>query len=260
MKRAPKRAVNKDAWINVYADMVTLLLCFFVLLFASSSIDSEKWMILVRSLNPDAVHVSQVASNSAGDEDNTLGTSGSALLTDKKSMDQLYWTMKEFIEQHQLSADVKLAKGDGYTFIVFRNNIFFDGDRYELKSGCQLILDYLGNAMEPIAPKIAEIRIFGHTNQADPNKRNDPSDDWFLSSARAAEVCAYLDKKRIIPSQDLVPLGCGQNYPIAPFVLETDRQQNRRVEILIAEDKAVNLALEEIYLQIDRDLDAFDPS
>ena len=42
-------------WMDTYGDMVTLLLCFFVLLYSISTIDAEKWMIVVRSFNRDAM-------------------------------------------------------------------------------------------------------------------------------------------------------------------------------------------------------------
>ena len=43
------------SWMDTYGDMVTLLLCFFVLLYSMSSIDQQKWVQLVQSFNPDAV-------------------------------------------------------------------------------------------------------------------------------------------------------------------------------------------------------------
>ena len=136
--------------------------------------------------------------------------------------------------------------------------MFFDGDKYFLKPGGQKILDFLCTSLTKVEPQIAELRILGHTNQADPNKRNDIRDDWTLSTARAREVCIYIDQKGILEHKKLLPQGYGQNYPIAPFVNEVDRQKNRRVEILITEDSAVNIAIEEVYRQIDRDTDYFD--
>ena len=53
MKRR-KKGSEEGGWLNTYADMVTLLLCFFVLLYSISSVDKSKWENLVISLNPDA--------------------------------------------------------------------------------------------------------------------------------------------------------------------------------------------------------------
>ena len=261
MKKAQKKPVDANAWMNTYADMVTLLLCFFVMLFAASSLDSEKWQILVRSLNPKAMEQSQIASDEPdGDQSNTMGTTGSALVTDVETFDQLYWSLQQYIEQNNLSADVDVIKGDGYTFIVFRNNVFFDGDQYYLRPEGKKILDFLCSALSGLSDDIAQIRIMGHTNQADPNKRNTPRTDWFLSSQRAAEVCSYIDEKGIIEPKKLTTEGKGQNYPIGSFETAEDRQRNRRVEILIAETEELSITLDELYTELEQQTNLSDTS
>lgn len=259
MKRSSKKSVNADAWLNTYADMVTLLLCFFVLLFAASTIDSEKWEILVRSLNPKAQQQTQIAQQETeGEPSNNFTTTGTALVTDIETFDQLYWSLKQYVETNNLSADVDILKGDGYTFIVFRNNVFFDGDQYYLRPEGKDILDFLSSAISSLSEDIAQIRIMGHTNQADPNKRNTPRTDWFLSSQRAAEVCAYIDEKGVIEPKKLTTEGKGQNYPAGSFVTEEDRQRNRRVEILISENEKLAITLDELYAEIENQLNLTD--
>ena len=54
MKRRKKRADEGGNWMDTYGDMVTLLLCFFVLLYSISSVDQAKWREVVKSFNPDA--------------------------------------------------------------------------------------------------------------------------------------------------------------------------------------------------------------
>ena len=62
MKKRNKAPEEGSSWMDTYGDMVTLLLCFFVLLYSISSVDQVKWENLVKSLNPDAakeVRISQ---------------------------------------------------------------------------------------------------------------------------------------------------------------------------------------------------------
>lgn len=54
MKKRGKSAESGANWMDTYGDMVTLLLCFFVLLYSISSVDQAKWEMLVKSFNPDA--------------------------------------------------------------------------------------------------------------------------------------------------------------------------------------------------------------
>ena len=249
-----KKAINPGAWLVTYSDMVTLLLCFFVLMYAFSTIDSTKWQILVRSLNPNASVAAQVVNRaSEGEDPNLFSTSGDGLLTEVKTFDQLYWQMRSYVEINGMTDDVEVRGGDGYTFIVFRNNILFSGNSYVLRPEGRAILDFLSNGISALNESISEMKILGHTNQEDPNRPNDVRFDRFLASNRATEVLVYVQEKGIIEPRKLVGIGYGQFYPVAPFVLEEDRLQNRRVEILITESSAVEVSLEEIYSEMGRD-------
>jgi len=106
-----------------YSDVVTLLLCFFVLMYASSTLDTTKWEILVKSLNPVAAAVSQIINEDAEDEGlEVVDTDGSSLITDEEDFNQLYWQMRRHVEESDMSEDVEVLGGDGFTFVIFRNN------------------------------------------------------------------------------------------------------------------------------------------
>ena len=238
--------------MTTYTDMVTLILCFFVLLYASSTVDRDKWQILVRSLNPNASVSSQIVNEmSEGEEPEMSGTNGGGALSEVATLDQLYRQMSRYIEENDLTEDVDIQRGDGYTFITFRNNILFDGDRYSLKPEGRRILDVLCGGLPALSDTIKEMRILGHTNQADPNRQNAVRGDRFLASNRATEVLVYIQEKNIIDPKKLVGIGYGQFYPVASFVKEEDRLKNRRVEILITEANAVDVSLEQIYSQME---------
>ncbi|MEA4988316.1 MAG: flagellar motor protein MotB [Anaerovorax sp.] len=252
MQKKPKKPVDKNAWMNTYSDMVTLLLCFFVLLFSVSSVDSAKWSILVKALNPNAKEVSQIVTDLTESQgEDPLDSGGKGLMTDVTEFQDLYYQMQEYIIENKLSGDVEVHQGDGYTFIVFRNDVFFDGDSSILKQRGKDVLTFLASGIQPIQDQINEMRILGHTNQADPNRPNPITGDRFLSSDRATTVLVYVQEKNVIDPKKLISIGYGQHYPIAPFVREEDRAKNRRVEILITQSNKVSVTLEEVYRQID---------
>jgi len=252
MLKRRKKPIEKGSWIITYSDMVTLLLCFFVLMYASS-IDSIKWEVLVKSLNPSASAVSQVINEDAEEDGlEVVDTDGSSLLTDEETFDQLYWQMRRHVEESDMTEDVEVFGGEGFTFVIFRNNILFEGDRYELTAAGREILDFMGGAVASVSHLINEFRVLGHTNQADPNRPNEVRGDRFLASNRATEVLVYMQEKNIIDPRKLTAMGFGQFYPIAPFEREEDRLQNRRVEVLITEANKLDVSIEYIYEQIDR--------
>ena len=235
MVRKRRRPIEKWGWMTTYSDMVTLLLCFFILMYAFSTIDNSKWQILVKNLNP------SVSANPPVIEEKV------------SAFDELYWQMKRYVKENNLENDIEVSGGEGYAFIVFRNNIFFDGDSSALKPEGRKILDVLGEGVSAVSGLVGEMRILGHTNQADPNKENAARGDRFLASNRATEVLVYLQEKNIIEPRKLVSIGYGQFYPVAPFVSEDDRLKNRRVEILITEASAADVSLEYIYSKANRE-------
>lgn len=245
--RRQKKQVVTDTWLNTYSDMVTLLLSFFVMLFAMSTMDSAKWEMLVESVSSN-VQVTQPA-QAQHTGSNTASSTGQPL-TDVKEFDDLYLKLKDYVNEKNLNSQISVTKGKDFTFIVFRNNIFFDGDSYLIKTEGKAILDTLCNGIQGVSKQIGEIRILGHTSQADPNKRNSTEVDRFLSSNRATKVLVYIQDKNIIEPSKLVSIGYGQNYPIASFATAEGRAQNRRVEILITKSKAVNMTLDEVYQSV----------
>ena len=228
----------ENRWMDTYGDMVTLLLCFFVLMFSISNVDAKKWEVVVKSLNPESVK---------GIEQTSAKVGGGGGNTNTDSFDQIYYSMKKYAEDNNLEGSIEVKKGKDFTFIVFRNNIFFDGDSYILRPEGKKVLDVLCQAIQPVSSQVGEIRIMGHTNQADPNKPNPIEGDRFLSSNRATEVLVYMQEKNLIEPKKLISMGYGQHYPIASYTDEADRAQNRRVEMYIANNKAANLTLDQVY-------------
>lgn len=236
-----------DSWLNTYADMVTLLLCFFVLLYSISSVDAAKWSVIVKSFNPAAgKETAQIIAGEPADESKFDSTEITAN-TEIDSLEELYFVLSKEVAEQGLESDVELSKGDGFAFVTFRNNIFFQGDSYILQPQGKRVLDTFVNVVSKGSPIIEEIKVLGHTSQGDPTTPNDVRFDRFLSSNRATEVLVYLQEKNFIDPSKLTSAAYGQYRPISPFDTAENRAKNRRVEILITESGSVVKALEDYY-------------
>lgn len=247
MKKRSKPQGSGANWMDTYGDLVTLLLCFFVLLYSISTVDQAKWIQVVKSFNPDAKDVSQIADPVA--ENAPDDVPGFPVSDD---FDELYESLKKAVEEAGLDSEVELFKGDGYTFITFRDNVFFDGDSSVIKEGGATILAQFASIISGVDSSIKEIQILGHTTQADPNVANEAVGDRVLSSERAARVAAFLQVRINVPPENIVAIGYGQWRPIAPFDTEENRARNRRVELLITKSDAVEHSLEEYYEDMGR--------
>ena len=246
-KRGSDSGGGGDSWLNTYADMVTLLLCFFVLLYSISSVDAAKWAVIVKSFNPDAgKETAQIIAGEPSDE-SKFDSSEITSNTEIESLEELYFVLSKEIVQQGLESDVELSKGDGFTFVTFRNNIFFQGDSYLLQPQGKEVLDIFVGVISEASGIIDEIKVLGHTSQGNPDQVNDVRFDRFLSSNRATEVLVYLQEKNFIDPSKLVSTAYGQFRPISPFDTPENRAKNRRVEILITETGSVVKALEDYY-------------
>ncbi len=236
-------------WMDTYGDMVTLLLCFFVLLYSMSTVDENKWKALVQSFNPNATPTETEIE--AGDEhgpfadpnEDNAGTTDPAE-ADKEAkqeeidqaMEMLYQTLMQYKEESGIN--VEITKGDGGVFLSLRDTVFFDGEEATLLPAGQKILTDLAPILNKAAPYIDQIKVLGHTAQAN-NWANDIDWDWELSSRRASVVVAELHHLFADMEDGALDPGCltveahGQHWPVAGNDTAEGMAQNRRVEMVI---------------------------
>ena len=229
------------SWMDTYGDMVTLLLCFFVLLYSMSTIDQQKWVQLVQSFNPDAIHeITENKGNNGQIADPTTPVDGDQsennVTTQQQvdqALDQLYLDLQMYVAQQGAAENISVTKGGGYVFISFNDAVFFDGDSYVLRSDGEEVLDEVGEIIRKAAPAIDELRVLGHTAQGDPNKPNNPSTNRFLASNRATVVLVYLQEMNILDPARMISMGYGQFRPVAENDTREGRAKNRRVELIV---------------------------
>lgn len=263
-RRKPPEGGGGPNWLDTYADMVTLMLTFFVMLFAMSTMDASKWQKLVKAFSTNkasAAAVQQIVSDStvpflpsssAAVSSGGAGNSASSAANGEMTFDDLYQYIKGYVDQKGLSNSVEVHKGDGYTFITFQNSIFFDGDSAVLRNEGKQILDYLCGGLKQVSGQIGEIRFYGHTARAENDSTaSNQAFDRQLSSDRATNVLLYVQLKNIVDPKKMISEGYGEYRPLVPHDgTEATRMKNRRVDIYISKNGTVNHTLDEIYAQI----------
>lgn len=249
-------------WMDTYGDLVTLLMTFFVMLYSMSSLNEQKWEVFVRSIFPAIQQeaVDQVVVNEAvGDSGGLL--EGSADLPDVQQVTAdidigtLYLTIAS--QMNEIGIDgVSISRGDDYTFIIFEDKTFFEGDSSVLTAPGELTLDVFCNAIAPARDMLSQVNIMAHTAQGNPERPNNPRTDRMLSAMRAAEVCIYVQARDVIPPDKLVNISYGQFRPIDSNDSREGRARNRRVEILIIDEGADLRSLNEYYQEYNSGVNA----
>lgn len=251
-------------WLNTYADMVTLVLTFFVLMYTMSSVDAEKWQILVEAFNRKGNETAQVVlvPEGNGTEMGTnLGESPATASEIKDTEDklpvdfnQLYEYIKAYVEENDLTASVEMSKGDASVFIRFRDNVFFNPDSAVLQKQGRDLLDYIGDCLKSVEDEVLSVRINGHTASV-PGTAKTPGFDRTLSTDRANSVLIYLEETKRIEPKKLIAIGYGRNYPIVSNNTEADRRKNRRVEMMILSNDVSITDEEDVFRLLKGDYD-----
>lgn len=236
-------------WMDTYGDMVTLLLCFFVMLYSMSSLDAAKWDIFVRSIGGITEDVeTEITINGEIEDSASKGTPpDEGEIGNTIDMETLYLTIAQALKDAGIDG-VSTSRGDGYTYVEFQDKAFFDGNSSVLTPQGKMTLQAFGMAIAPAAEQLEQIDIMAHTAQGDPDRPNTPRTDRMLSAMRAAEVCIFLQAMDIIEPEKLIDISYGQFRPIASNDTREGRAKNRRVELLLI-DKGVEMKSLDAYYQ-----------
>ena len=260
MSRRKKGGGGEDcgSWMDTYGDMVTLLLCFFVMLYSMSSLDQQKWEVFVKSIFPSSGDTEQIAINqdiSEAEYDVSGNMEFDESVSDPENPEELYIALMEALSSSGIEG-VSISREDGYTFLVFENQAFFEGDKSDLTSEAVMILDILCNVVQQYEASIAQINIMGHTAQARADRANNARTDLVLSAMRSAEVAAYIQNKNIIDPSKLVGLSYGQYRSVSENDTSEGRAKNRRVEFLIIDSDADIKSMNDYYDELTNSINA----
>ena len=195
----------EQEWIFTYGDLVTLLLCFFILLFSMCRTDVEKSKQISDSLKgmpPGSPFI----------------FNGQSSNLDKASKE---------LEQLEVPDDVSINASKAGVEVTFSKTVAFEQGSASISEKAKKTLD----KMLPIIGQLQNnIEISGHTDESDSNKKYPSS--WELSVARASVIAAFLESK-LIPVERIQVAGYGDSRPRFNPDTAYKRNLNRRVQILL---------------------------
>lgn len=231
-RRARNRSDEPEgSWLLTYADMVTLLMAFFAMLFAFSSLDVQKFQALVSSLQGSlgvldggrSVHEDVGPHASSGLLDEMLGSAVEA-----QRLQNMYDTLLRFIEAEGLGHTVSVTMQEPGIVVRFPDQVLFDLGEADLKPEFQATLERFAEAL---LEWDGEIRVEGHSDSLPIHRPKFPS-NWELSAARAATVVRFFVARGLAPER-LSVAGYGEHRPIYSNATEEGRAKNRRVDVVL---------------------------
>ena len=229
-------------WMDTYGDMVTLLLCFFVLLYSMSTISEENWKKIIQSFNPNSIlsqrdpegHGGPLADPEVGDQNPGLQEIEQSQNEIENMMEELFLALQDYSKQEGLESAVSVSQEGGVIYLKLMNKAMFAGDSYQLLPEAKTILGEVCAILERAKDAIEEIRVEGHTAQVYANRPNGTESDRFLASDRATMVTIFLQEHTTIHPARICSVGWGQWHAVANNQNEENRAPNRRVELVIS--------------------------
>ncbi|MCH5185376.1 MAG: flagellar motor protein MotB [Oscillospiraceae bacterium] len=232
-KRSTSESGGGANWMDTYGDMVTLLLCFFVLLYASSTIDASKWAQIVISFGgaPGVLTSQEAVIETARNNIPNRKQSQSSEATAKNAQ-KLYEELRQYVSENGMDRDVLVVKSGDEILIRFGNNVLFDTGKANIRAEAEGIMSQITEAIMGYSSRINMIRIEGHTDNVPINTREFPS-NWELSTTRAVNVLRFVVENHGYPLDKISAVGYGEYHPVGDNSVEEGRRMNRRVDFVI---------------------------
>ncbi len=248
--------VNHEAWAIPYGDLVTLLLAFFVVMYATSSINEGKYKVLSDSLNAafrgaprtmEPISIGDKPAKTKGDDTVAGIKPGQVIKLEseastkepepenqaensalqghlQKMSEDLETAMQELIDQEM----IRIKRAPSWVEVEIKADILFPSGSAELEASAMTVIDRIATIL---AVRPYPIRIEGHTDTR-PIKTSQFPSNWELSAARAARIVRLFEAHGIVSSR-MVVAGLGENRPLSDNATEEGRNRNRRVTIVI---------------------------
>ncbi|KLU40597.1 MAG: OmpA/MotB family protein [Limnochordia bacterium] len=222
-RRRRDEGVQGGTWLNTYADMVTLLLAFFVLMFAFSEVDTGQFQSIIQSLQR-GLGIMPGGTAVIGQDAAIISPEDLA----GRQLNEIYERLAAHLVEQPIPG-IGLEMDERGVTIRFSDQVFFDLGRAELKPEAIGILKDVG----PILRELPNpIRVEGHTDNLPISTAQFPS-NWELSVHRATNVIRYLIEEQGFDPRKLSAVGYSEYRPLRPNDSAENRALNRRVDIVI---------------------------
>ena len=259
-KRKPEEPPKgAPAWQSTFADLMNLLLCFFVMLFSMSTMDAQKFEMLAASFNQtfsiftagaSAIgegvlvgmgvsqlnelneYINSTGMDSEGDNIPENLESAADMMEEAKikESEELAGKIEEALDEKNLGKEIDIEFTSQYVQLTLNGALLFDSGSVEIKQEALPLMNQLGIILQRFGEGVIEIE--GHTDNV-PMSGAKYSNNDELSSGRALSVFYYLQKNTTLDMTRIKHSGRGEYNPVADNSTEEGRAMNRRVVIKI---------------------------
>ncbi len=269
-RRLPEEEhVNHERWLVTYADMITLLMVLFIVLFAMSTVDQRKFNALKQGLSAGfgaapsitdgsqgvmaesgadgvlaAMAPTQVQPQTPADKAAAEAVDAAVTQHDQKQLQAQYAEalaeakrlkavsdkVLQLLREKNLENDIRVGVDDrGLVLSLVSRHVVFEPNMADLTTRGKEVLDILAPVLRDIESKL---EIDGHTNQEAVKPKYYPT-DWELSSARSITVLRHLNEVGDVPNDRMTSAAFGHEKPLVDPAKPDSQRVNKRVDIVV---------------------------
>jgi chemotaxis protein MotB len=224
-------------WLLTYADMITLLMAFFIMLYSMSVLNLAKFQQVAVSIKSGFGGMVEGQGRSILGSSSQFNIRPSPIVGETAGVpNQTVRKIQTMIKDEKLENKVRLRVDErGLVISLSTDKVLFGPGRASLSPSARKIIDAVAGSLKDIPN---EVRVEGHTCDL-PIRSSEYPSNWELSTARATNVIRYLiDKKGFQPDR-LSAAGYADSRALVPNTSESNRAINRRVDIVVLRSQVV---------------------
>ncbi|MEN6521604.1 MAG: flagellar motor protein MotB [Armatimonadota bacterium] len=213
---------GSSRWLLTYADMITLLMTFFIMLYSMSILNMDSFREVAVSIRSGFGGLAEGNMSSNKQNKKTGITPG----VPQDVIDKL----QKFVQKENLEKSVRLRVDErGLVVSLVTDKVLFAKGHAELPDSSKKIIGGIAAVIKQVPN---QVRVEGHTCNLPILSDKYPS-NWELSTARATVVIRYMIEECRIPSDRLSAAGYADSKPLVPNTSEKNRALNRRVDLVV---------------------------
>lgn len=222
-----------DSWLLPYADMLTLLLAMFIVLYAMSSVNEDKFEELKETMNDLFAGGSGLLVSDSGftelEDDPMTDNTTQNYMFEEKQLRECQQQMNEYFEEMNLSQMISTKLTQEGLLVTIQDIALFDSGKAYVRPESFDLLKYLGLILAEVDN---HIQVRGHTDNLPISNQEFPS-NWELSTERALNIMKNFLANQDIKANRFSVVGYSEYSPIDSNRTPEGRAKNRRVELLV---------------------------
>jgi len=233
---------KKDSgnWLMTYADLVTALMAFFVLLYTlTPGVEDKAFNTFIEYFQKHS-GLLDAANASPQSESNVINPEKIQEYTNEQA--SRWQAFIDYLEEEEIQEDVEISMVSDGVLITLSDSLTFQSGSAELLPQARDILNLVGKT---ISNSVAEVEVQGHTDNVPINESSGYKSNWYLGAARAVAVVEFLQLNAEIDANQFKATSFGEYRPVSTNLTREGRRANRRVEVYLRQKDMVGEILRE---------------